>query len=124
MLRKQPFNAEAIIEFMKLLLEHFKGKILIIWDNASIHNCEATRAFLAASPLSPRIFLAQQPKYSPELNADEQVWNYLKAVELKNTCNRNVKELQPKIILAMEKLKNNPRLITQFFHHKDLGFYN
>ena len=124
LLRNRPFNAKAIIEFLNLLLDSFDGKLLIIWDNASIHNCKATRKFLATCEEAARLWLVHQPKYSPELNADEQVWNYLKSVNLKNTCNRNVKELKPKIIQSMENMKENSQLISQFFHHPDLGFYN
>lgn len=123
MIRNKPFDSEAITEFLELLLQHLQ-KILIIWDNASIHNSKVTRKWLEQSPHSERLFLVQQPKYSPELNADEQVWNYLKNVELKNTCNQNVKELKPKILKAMEKMKSQPELIKSFFHHPDLGFYN
>ena len=124
LLRNQPFNAKAITEFLELLLKSFDDKLLIIWDNASIHNCKETRKFLASHEDANRLWLVHQPKYSPELNADEQVWKYLKSVSLKNTCNRNVKELEPKIIQALEKMKNNAHLIAQFFHHPDLGFYN
>ena len=124
MIRNKPFNGQAIVEFLELLLNQIKTKLLIIWDNASIHNCKVTRLFLETSPLAERLHLVHQPKYSPELNADEQVWNYLKAVELKNTCNQNVKELKPKIVLAMDKLKASPKLIQKFFRHSDLGFYN
>lgn len=123
MIRNKPFDSVAVIEFLELLLTHLH-KILIIWDNASIHNSKKTREWLSKSPLSSRVYLAQQPKYSPELNADEQVWSYLKSVELKNTCNQNVKELKPKIIQAMEKMKDKPELIQSFFRHPEVGFYN
>lgn len=122
MIRNKPFNGQAIVEFLNQLLADFTGKLLIVWDNASIHNCKATRSFLENSPQAQRLHLVQQPKYSPELNADEQVWSYLKATKLKNTCNRNIKELKTKIIDAMKELKANPKLIRQFFKHPDLGF--
>lgn len=123
MVRNKPFDSKAITEFLELLLQELK-KILIIWDNASIHNSKLTKDWLKQLPNKERIFLVQQPKYSPELNADEQVWNFLKTVELKNTCNQNVKELNPRIITAMEKMKSKPQLIKSFFQHPDLGFYN
>jgi len=43
---------------------------------------------------------------------------------LKNTCYQNFKELKPKLIEEVNKLKENPELIKQFFHHPDIGFYN
>lgn len=106
------------------MLAAVMGKLLIIWDNASIHDCEKTRRFLETNASAKRLYLAKQPTYSPELNADEQVWSQIKCVGLRNTCYRNIKELKPKLIAEMEKLKNKPELIRQFFHHEDVGFYN
>jgi transposase len=121
---KSPFTGETIAAFLKMILDLFSQKIILIWDNALIHKCKAIKEFLANYPPAKRLLLVLQPTYSPELNADEQVWSYLKRVELKNTCNRNVKELKPKVIAGMEKLKDNPKLIQKFFRHPDLGFYN
>jgi len=51
------------------------------------------------------------PAYAPELNADEQVWNYLKNVQLKNICCKNVKELKSIATQKLQEMKNNPKLI-------------
>ena len=122
--REKPFDGAAIVDFLKQLLTQLSGKLLIIWDNASIHDCEKTRRFLATNKKAKRLLLVKQPTYSPELNADEQVWSQLKCVSLKNTCYRNVKELKPKLIEEMDKLKKNQELIKEFFHHSEVGFYN
>lgn len=120
-LRNKPFDSQAIIEYLTYLMTSLKRKLLIIWDGASIHNSEETRKWLALQEQGA-IHLVQQPHYSPELNADEQIWHQLKGVKLKNTCNQNVKELQPKIIEAMEQLKNDKKLIQAFFKHPELGY--
>lgn len=122
MLREQPFTGEAVVDFLELLLGSCAGNVMVIWDNASIHDCAVTHLFLSQAPQPPRLHLAKQPKYCPQLNADEQVWSHLKYRCLKNTCFRNRSELKPRIIDEMEKLKNNPSLIKQFFHHPDLGY--
>ena len=122
--RRQPFDGATIVEFLKQMLAQLNGKLLIIWDNASIHDCQKTHQFLATNEQAERLHLVKQPTYSPQLNADEQVWHQIKYVGLKNTCYRNIKELKPRLIEEMEKLKNKPKLIKQFFHHEDVGFYN
>ncbi|MEM9685948.1 MAG: transposase, partial [Bacteroidota bacterium] len=68
MIRNKPFNGDAIVEFLERLLADFDGKLLIIWDNASIHNCKSTRSFLENSTDAKRLYLVQQPSYAPELN--------------------------------------------------------
>ena len=123
-LRDKPYDGLAIVGFLNLMLESVSGKILIIWDNASIHDCEVVRTFLSTEERAKRLHLVKQPTYSPELNADEQVWRHLKCVQLKNTCNRNIKELKPKLIEGLEKIKNNQYLINQFFQHQDVAYYS
>jgi len=120
--RQRAFDGQAIVEFLKQILSQIAEKVLIIWDNASVHDCEKTRQFLNTDPEAKRLHLVKQPTYSPQLNADEQVWSQLKCVGLKNSCYQNVKELEPKVIEEMEKLKKDRQRIQQFFHHPDLGF--
>lgn len=121
--RNQPYDSEAIIDYLEYLLERFHQKLLIIWDGASIHDSKAVRAYLDTKT-GGELYLAMQPHYSPELNADEQVWNYLKNHKLKNTCNPTAAQLKEKITEAMDALQKQPQLIQNFFHHPDLGYYN
>ncbi len=121
-IRNKPFDSKAIIEYLEYLQNTLKRKLLIIWDGASIHYSEEIKIWLAKQKEND-FFLVQQPHYSPELNADEQVWHHLKGCELKNTCNRNVKELEPKVIQSMEKMKKDKELIKAFFNHPELGYY-
>lgn len=123
MIRKKPFDSQAIIEYLEYLLAQFDQKLLIIWDGATIHNSKEVKNYLATKTEN-ELYLVQQPHYSPELNADEQVWSNLKNYKLKNTCNQNVNELQIKISEVMDDLKNNIQLIMNFFKHPELGFYN
>jgi len=121
MVRNNPFDSQAIIEYLEYLMEQLNRKLLIIWDGASIHDSQQLRNWLDKLPQG-KIILVQQPRYSPELNADEQVWSYLKNYKLKNQFNQNLKELQKKTVQALEDIKANPQLIIAFFEHPELGF--
>jgi len=122
-MRHHPFDSQAIIEYLEYLLESFKRKLLLIWDGASIHDSETVRKYLATKK-QKELCLVRQPYYAPELNADEQVWTYLKQHKLKNTCNPTTKELKTKITAVMETLKKQPQMIRNFFLHPSLGYYN
>lgn len=122
MIRNTPFDSKAIIEYLDYLRATCKRKLLLIWDGASIHHSVEIKAWLAKQQEGD-FFLAQQPHYSPELNADEQVWHRLKGFKLKNTCNQNVKELQVKIVQAMQDMKNEKAIIQAFFRHPELAYY-
>jgi transposase len=120
----KPFDSQAIVKFLQALLQCFaQEKILVIWDHAATHHSAFTRAFLSEDPQAKRLYLSMQPTYSPELNADEQVWSRLKAHSLLRVCCHTLEELKNKVREEMDKIKNNPELIKQFFHHPDLCYY-
>ena len=109
-----PYTGEAIVEFLKELLKQTSRPIILIWDGASIHKCKAVRAFL--DTLKPgRLKLVTQPSYSPELNADEQVWNYIKNVDLNNCVFKTLPKLKKTLSNILEKFKLRKKLIHQFF---------
>ena len=72
-------NGEKVVEFIKHLLTHIPGKVLLIWDGAMIHRCKAVKEFLAQCD-EGRLWLEKLPAYCPDLNPDEGVWQYLKCV--------------------------------------------
>ena len=108
-------DGEAIIEFLSLLLDQFSGKILIVWDGASVHKAKKLREFLIRDLRAKRLYLVIQPPYAPQLNADEQVWAYLKHVRMKNECFLNLNQLQNRLVSELEQLVDRPALIKQFF---------
>lgn len=124
--REKPFDGAAIADFLAYLLEkaYPNEKLLLIWDNTSIHDCETTRRFLATHSQAERLHLVQQPTYSPEVNADEQVWQHLKCVILKNTNTADINQLKTNINQGLELMKSKRELITKFFQHPSVSFYN
>lgn len=121
-LRPDAFKGCSVVVFLKGLLAFAKKKILVIWDGASIHRSREVKSFLA-SMQDDEVWLERIPPYSPELNADEQVWNHLKAVLLKNTCAHNLKELESYIKYAMGIIEESPELICSFFKHPEVAYY-
>jgi len=68
--RKDSYNAEAVVGFLKVLLRKMSGKILIIWDGSPIHRNKEIKAFLKTK-MGKRLHLEQLPGYAPDLNPDE-----------------------------------------------------
>ncbi|MBP6811702.1 MAG: transposase [Saprospiraceae bacterium] len=121
--REKAYDAKAIIGFLRSIFQKLNKKIILIWDNASIHDCEVMRLFLSTDPIAQNIHLAKIPIYSPQFNPDEQVWNIVKNHGLYNTCYRVVKELVDKLEAELASLSKKPELIRQFFKHPDVHFY-
>ena len=120
-IRNKPFDSKAITEWLEYLRASMGRKLLIIWDGASIHDPQEIRAWLELQNAGD-FLLVKQPHYSPELNADEQVWSQLKGGKLKNRCNQNVKELLPRIKIGMQEMQKDKALIMSFFKHPKLGY--
>jgi transposase len=104
------FRSEDVVRFLRLLLRKISGKLLVIWDGASIHRGHEIKTFLARRA-AKRLHLEQLPGYAPELNPDEGIWNLLKRVELKNVCCRDLAELATVVRQAKDRLRHKPEII-------------
>jgi transposase len=104
------FRSPDIVSFLKHLLRHIPGKLLILWDRLAAHRGQPVKAFLA-SGATKRIHLAQFPAYAPELNPTEGVWHYLKDVEMKNLCCHDLPELRRELGKARERLRHKTTVI-------------
>jgi len=77
-------SAETSVTFLKHLRAHHTTPLVVIWDNAPAHGGEALRTYLATPDL--RLRLHRLPAYSPDFNADEHIWAWVRAEITANTC--------------------------------------
>lgn len=108
-----------VVRFLKHLLRHIPGKILVLWDGAPIHRGQVVKDFLTNGG-SERIWLERLPGYAPELNPDEGVWNYLKRVELKNVVCRDASHLRQELRKATERLRHKQNIIRSCINQTGL----
>jgi transposase len=107
---EQSIRGQQVVDFLHHLLRHIPGKLLVIWDGASIHRCKAVKQFLATGG-SERVHLERLPGYAPDLNPDEGIWCYLKQVELRNVVCADIEELRYELRLATIRLRQKPQVI-------------
>jgi transposase len=122
MTQDKAFDGEAIVRFLKHLLQHLTGKLLIVWDGLPAHRSRKVKAFLRDGGVA-RVYLAQLPSYAPELNPDEGTWHYLKNVELKNVCCHSLDELRDELRKAIARLRHKPDIIQGFVRQVRLGIH-
>jgi transposase len=108
------FRGPAVVAFLRQLLRQIRGKLLVIWDGAPIHQSRPVKDFLAAGA-AKRLHLERLPRYAPELNADEGVWKLLKCGELANRCCQDLAELRWELGLALRRLRRKPNLLVACF---------
>ncbi len=102
--------------FLRLLLRHLAGVIIVLWDGGSIHGGPAVAQLLARHP---RLLVERVPAYAPELNPDELVWNYLKG-ELANGSPDTVNELLDDLTRVTRRLRRAPALLRAFIVGSEL----
>lgn len=109
-IQEQAYHGSDVVRFLGHLMRHIGGKLLIMWDGASIHRSQAIKDFLAAGA-AKRIHIERLPGYAPDLNPDEGIWSYLKYRELKNVVCANRIELRHELRLAVARLRHKRHVI-------------
>ncbi len=114
------YKGPDVVRFLKHVLRHIPGKLLILWDGAPIHRSQPIKDFLAAGG-AKRIHLEQLPGYAPDLNPDEGIWQYLKRVELKNVCCHDLAELRYELRCATARLRHKRGVLKACIKHAGLA---
>ena len=110
MVREVAFHGEEVVIFLRHLLRHLTGTLLILWDGSPIHRSQVVKQFLREGG-AERIHLEPLPGYALDLNADEGIWTYLKHVELRNVCCRDLAHLKQELRRAVLRLRHKRHII-------------
>jgi len=113
------YTAAEVVGFLRDLLRHLRGKVIVVWDRGPHHRGPAVRAFLRRNG---RLWLEQLPPYAPELNPVEPVWGWLKFGRLANFVPDGLGELDDEIIERLVDLKLDPGLLRNLWEGSDLPF--
>lgn len=115
-LHRDNIRAPDACAFLRHLLRHLRGAVVVLWDNSNIHRGPVIRAFLAQRP---RLRLAYFPAYAPELNPDEGVWARTKA-ELANGRPETQAALLDTLRTSLTQLRRSSRRLRACIAHADL----
>lgn len=108
-------TSEVFVSFLKRLIAGASNPIFLIVDNHAVHRSSEVRDFVKSTKGKLRLFYL--PPYSPELNPDEHVWNYLKNHKIGRQSTKNGWELYKRIESVMRSLQKLPATIQSFFRH-------
>ena len=106
----QKGNSNTFKKHLKKVLFQYRNmaKIIMVLDNVACHYANRIKAWLAKHPKLELFFL---PPYSPDLNAVEKAWWYMRKKTIRN---RSVKSLKERKVLFWKMfshfLKSNEEL--------------
>jgi transposase len=110
MAQERALNSADVARFLRHLLDLIPEPLLVLWDGGPIHRGQQVLDRLAA--VGPeRLRVERLPGYAPDLNPDEGIWNYLKRVELRNTCCLSLRHLREAVREAAIRLCQKPEII-------------
>jgi transposase len=110
------FDNVEVADFLRHLLRHLRGLVIVIWDNGRHHKGEAIRTLLRRCQ---RLRLEPLPPYAPELNPDEGVWNQTRTT-LANGRPDDSRELAETLNETLLKLGLSQAKLRWCFHQSEL----
>jgi len=120
MLVKGRVNGLVFAEFLRRLMHNASHPVFLILDGHSIHHGRPVRDFIASQEGRLRLFFL--PPYSPELNPDEQVWNYVKHHNVGKAALRGASDLRNFVLARLRSLQRLPWTVRMFFLTPDTQY--
>ena len=116
--QRRAIRSPDVVRFLRHLLRHIEGGLLVVWDGLPAHRSRTVQAF--ASEQAGRVHVERLPGYAPELNPKEGIWKHLKRVELKNVCCPGLEALTGELRRAKERLRHKTDVISACFRQVGL----
>jgi putative transposase len=102
--------------FLKHLLRHLRGPVVLLWDRGTIHRRKEVKQYiLKHSRLQAEYF----PAYAPEVNPSEYVWNQADHV-LANSAPEDLAELKGFLRNSTRRIRKSQKLLWSCIYASDL----
>jgi transposase len=112
-LHDKRISSLEVIQFLRQMLKHHPRRhLVVVMDQAPPHTSKQTQEFIKQQK---RLHVFHLPKYSPDWNPDEKVWNHLKHQELKSHQAKTKQELTGLTRRKLNRMAKDPELIRGLF---------
>ncbi|MCA9195823.1 MAG: transposase, partial [Planctomycetales bacterium] len=102
-----------VIDFLGQMLKHHPRRhLVVVMDQAPPHTSKKTKGWIASQP---RLHVFYLPKYSPDWNPDEKVWNHLKHQELASHQAKTKEELKHLTRRKLQSMAKRPQLLRGLY---------
>ena len=103
------FQTEQVVDFVRDLLRHLRGRVILVWDGWNVHR-KAARLVR-----SRRLETVPLPSYAPELNPVEHLWNRLKWTHLANAAPADSTELHARLRPLLHQARLSTPCLQSFW---------
>ena len=110
---------DEVCVFLRQLLRHLRGPVIVLLDNSSTHKGRPIEDILDRHP---RLRIEYFPSYAPELNPDEGVWSQAKQY-LANSCPDNGDELLDDVIRYIDHIRESSDKLRGCIMQSDLPLF-
>jgi len=112
-LHEKRIASDEVIDFLgQMLAYHPHRHLVVVMDQAPPHMSKKTVGYIEQQR---RLHVFYLPKYSPDWNPDEKVWNHLKHQELKAHQAKTKEELKALAMRKLQGMSRNRRLLRGLF---------
>jgi putative transposase len=112
------FTAVHVADFLRALLQHLRGHVILLWDQGSIHRGPAIAKVQQAYS---RLHIEEFPAYAPELNPVEQLWNDFKG-HTANSLPRDRREIRRSLQANTRRVRRSQAKLRSFILASELPF--
>ena len=107
-------SSTEVIEFLAQMLRHHGSRhLVVVMDRAPPHTSKKTCDWIKSQE---NLHIFHLPKYSPDWNPDEKVWNHLKHQELASHQAKNKAELKQLARRKLQSMAKRPSLMRGIFY--------
>lgn len=110
------FTAVHVANFLRALLQHLRGPVILLWDRGRIHKGSAVGELRGAYP---RLQVEWFPAYAPELNPVEQVWNDFRGHDA-NRLFRDKRHIRQTLHADTRRVRRSATKLRSFLTSSDL----
>jgi transposase len=118
-IHRSSIGAHGAVEFVRHLLRHVPGRLLLLWDSARIHKSAELKDFRRLDTIQ-RLTIEYFPSYAPEVDPQEYVWHHLKHIDLRNLTDRSIDQLWVHLRMATKRLRARTGLLKSLTRHAGL----
>jgi len=120
MVTERRMNAALFGEFLDRLMTGEEGQVVLVLDGHPVHRSRAVKEH--AKQFGGRLHLYILPGYSPELNPDEQVWNWIKNHRIGRQLPKSRENLMAMVRNGLRSLQKRIAVLVGFFRDPNLSY--